>query len=113
MKFSVEELKKEIELTGYKINKYCDFLLLGKNEHADKYVLVLSDAFSSVMPMIIGAYGELDCLKGEDGTIWKIQLERIYECLNSDDDMRKIDVLKFETVENLKILLGALRQYGE
>ena len=108
MDFSLEELKNEIGLTGYKINKYCDLLLLGKNEAADSFVSVLSDAFSSIIPKIISAYSELDCLKDEDSSIWYSQLKRIFECLKGDDDLKRIDVLKIETVENLRILLEAL-----
>lgn len=109
----LEELKEEIAFTGYKINKYCDLLLLGKTAYADRFVPVLTDAFSSVMPKIMKAYGEVECLKGEDSSIWAIQLKHIFDALDSDDDLKKIDVLKLETIENLKILLGALEQCHE
>lgn len=113
MEFNLKEFRDEIELTGYKINKYCDLLLLGNDARADRFVLVLSEAFSSLIPKIIQAYDHLDCLRGEDSSIWLFQLKRILEALDSNDDMKRVDILKLETVENLKILLEALDQQDE
>ncbi len=107
---SLEELSREIAVTGYKINKYCDLLIFGRTKVADHFVLVLNDAFQSVMPKIIKAYDEVECLKGEDSSIWIEQLKRIIDVLASDDDVRKIEVLKFETIENFKILMEVLEQ---
>ena len=113
MDTSVEGLIKEVELTVYKINKYCDLLILGNTQYADRYILVLSDAFTTVMPKIMNAYNEVDSLKNEDSSVWGFILKRIFEVLKGDDDMMKIDVLKLETVENLMILLKELRRCDE
>ena len=113
MSVSYDELIKDIELTGYKINKYCDLLLLGSVDYADRYILVLSDAFTTVMPKIMSAYSEFDFLKNEDSSIWGIQLKRIFDALNSEDDMLKLDVLKLETVEILVMFLEELRRNHE
>lgn len=110
MDASVEDLKRELALTGYKINEYCDLLLLGKTEVADNFVSVVTDALSSVVPKILRAYSEVESLREEDSSIWGFQLKRILSAMSSDDDIKKIDVLKLETVELFRILLEALGQ---
>lgn len=92
------------------VEQYVELILLAQNAMADRYVSILLEDFSDVLPKIIKAYDEISALPKEDQEYWIAQMSRIIDTLEGKDAFAKIDVLYSETCENM---LYFANQIGE
>lgn len=109
----MEQLKRDIYALIMEINQYCDFVLLSKYTHAEEYMVLLIQFMSTVVPQIIKSYDELDILKNLDRMVWAIQLKRILDAMQCDDDYVRIDVLKIEMIDMLQWYLNCVENSDE
>lgn len=104
------QLKQKIIDAIMYIDQYCKLIMLGKYDLTDRYILVLTTSFSTLIPEIIKTYNEYELLKNEDSYVWVKLLGRILEALSSDDDFRKVDVLMIEMRQQLTRYMEYMEQ---
>jgi len=96
-------LQQRVDNTLNAIEQYCSLLLLNQEYAAKKYIPLLVDNLSNLLPEIIKEY-EKDYLleKKEEQQYWIDQIRRITESIDKKDYFYQIDVLMNETAENIK-----------
>lgn len=106
----MDRLKKDITNTIIYIDQYCRLIMLGKYDHANELMSALTASFSKIIPQILISYKDIEALQNDDGSVWKLQLGRILEALETDDDFKKLDILMYETKQLLVEYLSYLEQ---
>ena len=97
----MKDLIRAINDTIAIIDQYCDLLILD-DDNAERYISRLTNAFSVIMPRLVASYEGDDEDSAYMREYWIDQLKRILDALTSDDTFLKLDILKYETKENLK-----------
>ena len=102
----IEAINTMIENT----ENYCGLLLGSDLSQAAQIRPLLGEGLSAVINGMLTLYDtpEFEGVR-EDKGYWCAQLERIGEAIGSEDVFFTIDVLKNETVENMKLFLRMLQ----
>lgn len=99
----MNELKQNINKIQNMIVIITQLLMSGKTAEPIQLLPSLTQLFSETMPMMIRIYQEMGLESHlEEVEYWGSQLERITLAIEGDDYFRLIDVLYFETRENLE-----------
>lgn len=104
-------MKTKIDALIILIERLCGFKIAGKQTEAGKLLREVTVLMMEIFPDMIMVYEkpEFEEVK-DDAEYWVNQLGRITEAIDSGDDFRLIDVLHFETAENLKIFADMVRE---
>lgn len=96
-------MKTKIETVLYLIQNYMENKLAGRTKQAGDSLRLLTEALAQLLPEVIACYEkpELAAVR-QDAEYWVSQLGRIVEALEGGDDLKLIDVLYYETAQNLK-----------
>jgi hypothetical protein len=83
-----------------------------EDEKAEKkYLPMFTESMLTTIPAVISAYTRPEFVKvQQDMQYWTGQIKRIMEALTSKDRFLIVDVLKFETVENLLIFREMIKE---
>lgn len=97
-------MKIKIGMAILLIEQLSTFKISGRQKEAGEVLRELTAVLTELLPEIIACYEkpEFEAVK-EDGEYWVDQLGRIVEAIDSRDDFKLIDVLHFETSENLRL----------
>lgn len=106
-------IKVKILSTIVLLEQYAILLTRDKEKLANNLMPEITGLLSEVIPAIVMSY-ELETLKymQEDMEYWLNQLTRITEAIRGKDAFLKIDVLYFETRENLILYMDMIDEMG-
>lgn len=107
----MRELQVKVDELIQSLNNYKTLILMCQTEKVEMYFEEIATILTDVVPKVIESYDrkELENVR-EDKEYWLSQLDRIVDALNSDDDLFKIDVLFYETAENMKLYLNMIKE---
>lgn len=115
----MESLQKEVIIktailsTIALLEQYAILLMRDKEKLASHLMPEITGLLAEIIPAIVMSY-ELEELKHmqEDMEYWLNQLSRITEAIQGKDTFLKIDVLYFETRENLILYKDMIDEMG-
>ena len=98
----MESLQQEITRLIEMIDELSNLYLTGKKAAPQKMMPQLMEQIGVVFPAIVDSYQlkELEAVQG-DYTYWVDELNRIAEIISCDDKFLILDILNFETKDNL------------
>ncbi|MEG1847127.1 MAG: hypothetical protein RRX92_05785 [Lachnospiraceae bacterium] len=107
MQIFADKIKETIET----IDLLTEAIAKNRAYAAERLMPVFINLLQAVIPIIISSY-ELPQLQdeAEDMTYWQGQMERIMEALEREDWFAMIDVLHYETKENLMLYLDRMEK---
>ncbi|HKM04766.1 MAG TPA: hypothetical protein VJZ04_09330 [Lachnospiraceae bacterium] len=95
------------------LDQYAILLMRDKKKLANNLMPEITGLLSEIIPAIVMSY-ELEALKHmqQDMEYWLNQISRITEAIQGKDAFLKIDVLYFETRENLILYMDMIEELG-
>lgn len=109
----MEDLVYRIRMAVEAIDMLSALLISGAMVSKDELLQTSASAILPVFPDIVDTY-EMDELKGkaDEVSCWGDQLERLISALEGEDAFYMIDVLKYETKENLLLFIATITEAG-
>ena len=98
----MKELADKIDQIIVIIDEICRLLILNETQEADLLMPEFSTLLMETFPVIVESYLRPDFAEvKEDMYYWTSQLERMIQTIRGEDRFLLIDVLHYETRENL------------
>lgn len=106
-------LVENIEVVIKEIDLLIELLISGAKAEKEELLSYAAAGIITIFPQIVESYmkPELESVKG-DMQYWVDQMDRIISALSGKDRFLMIDVLKYETKENLILYKNMISQVG-
>ena len=103
----MEQLVNQINMVVIHIEEYLSFLIIGRNEMAERYVPVITQFLNEIIPKIMKGNGDGKLQTSQDPVIWVQLLKNVIDAMGSDDGFLVIDAYK-DMAEMLKYYMNSM-----